>query len=59
VAVGLGIYPDIESVGELIPFSNNIEPSDKMASRYDALYQEYRALHLASAPIFRRLHDVP
>jgi xylulokinase len=59
VAVGLGIYPDIESVGDLIPFVNTVTPSDVNANRYDRLYQEYRNLHKANAPIFRQIHDVP
>ena len=59
VAVGLGIYPDVESVGGLIPFAGTVNPTTDMANRYDRLYQEYRALHQANAPIFRQLHDVP
>jgi xylulokinase len=59
VAVGLGVYPDIESVGELIPFSHAVEPRVSVAARYDALYREFQALYEATAPIFRRLHDIP
>ena len=59
VAVGLGVYPDIESVDDLIPFSHTVEPRVSVAARYDALYREFRALYEATAPIFRRLHDIP
>ena len=58
VAVGLGIYPDAEAVDALIPFSHTVEPAEGRAPRYDALYREYRALYEATAPIFRRLHEV-
>lgn len=59
VAVGLGIYPDMEAVDDLIPFSHTVEPTESVATRYEALYREYQALYEATAPIFRRLHDVP
>lgn len=59
VAVGMDIYPDMESVDELIPFSHTLEPREHTATRYEALYREYRALYGATAPVFRRLHDVP
>jgi sugar (pentulose or hexulose) kinase len=57
--VGLGVYPDMEAVDDLISFSHTVEPTEGMATRYDALYREYRAFYEAIAPIFRRLHDVP
>jgi xylulokinase len=59
VAVGLGIYRDMDSVDELIPFSHTVVPRESVAARYEALYHEYRALYAATATIFRRLHDVP
>ena len=58
VAVGMDVYPDMESIDELIPFSHIVEPREKMVPRYEALYREFRALHEATAPIFYRLHGV-
>jgi xylulokinase len=59
VAVGLGVYPDMESLDEMIPFSHTVEPREDVANRYEALYREFRALRTAMAPVFRRLYDVP
>ncbi len=59
VAVGLGVYPDMEAVDDLIPFDHTVNPNETVAARYDALYRAYRALYEATAPIFRQLHNVP
>lgn len=59
VAVGMGVYPDVEAIEALIPFSHTVQPRSGVQARYDALYQEYRALYEVTAPIFHRLHDIP
>jgi len=59
VAVGMGIYPNMEAVDGLIRIERVVEPQGEAGSaRYDALYHEYRALYEALAPIFRRIHEV-
>jgi xylulokinase len=59
VAVGMGVYPDMEAIDGLIPIARVVRPgSEEARRRYDALYREYRALYEALAPIFRRLHEV-
>jgi len=59
VAVGMGIYPNMEAVDGLIRIERVVEPQGEAGSaRYDALYHEYRALYDALAPIFRRIHEV-
>jgi xylulokinase len=59
VAVGMGIYPDMEAIDGLIPIARVVRPgSEEARRRYDALYREYRALYEALAPIFRRMHEV-
>jgi xylulokinase len=59
VAVGLGFYPEIESIDGLIRIQQTVEPDDRHMQRYESLYQEYRALYQALAPIYRRLHSAP
>jgi xylulokinase len=59
VAVGLGIYPNMEAVDEIIRIQHTVEPRARHQPRYAALYQEYRALYAALAPIYRRLHAAP
>jgi xylulokinase len=59
VAVGLGVYPNMEVVDDLIPVSHTVRPDPSVAARYDALYRQYRALHEATAPIFRELQRAP
>jgi len=56
VAVGMGIYPNMEAVDDLIPIAQTVEPDERMAPRYEGMYREYRELYLALAPLYRRLH---
>jgi len=58
VAVGLGLYPNMEAVDGLIPIARTVEPDGRTASRYDELFAEYRALYDALSPISRRLYHV-
>lgn len=58
VAVGMGTYPNMEAIDELIEISHTVKPSEAKQPRYDALYREYRAVYEALSPIYRRLHDV-
>jgi len=59
-AVGLGFYPNMEAVDELVKISRVVEPQDgKRQARYQALYEEYRAIYEALTPIHRRLHATP
>jgi xylulokinase len=57
VAVGLGIYPNMEAVDEIINIHHTVTPRPAVQNRYDALYAEYRALYEALAPIYRRFHE--
>jgi xylulokinase len=59
VAVGLGIYPNMEAVDEIIRLDHTVEPRLQAQKRYAALYQEYRSIYDALAPIYRRLHEAP
>ena len=59
VAVGMGVYPSVEAIDDLIEISHSVTPQEKNAARYESLYKEYRAVYEALRPIHRRLHDVP
>ncbi|MEJ2267443.1 MAG: FGGY-family carbohydrate kinase [Anaerolineales bacterium] len=58
VAVGLGVYPSVEAIDNLIEIGRIVTPDSKYQRRYDDLYQEYRAVYQSLAPIFRNLHKV-
>ena len=58
VAVGMGVYPSMEAVDDVIQIHHTVEPRPQNQARYVALYQEYRAMYAALAPIYRRLHEV-
>lgn len=57
VAVGMGVYPSMEAVDEVIKIHHSTEPRPRHKARYDAMYQEYREIYTALSPIYRRLHD--
>jgi xylulokinase len=58
VAVGLGIYPNMEAVDQIITFQRSVRPQLGYARRYESLYGEFRAVYEALAPVYRRLHEV-
>ncbi len=59
VAVGMGVYPNMEAIDELVRIQRVVAPvEDSRTGRYDALYHEYRELYTALTPIYRRLHRV-
>jgi xylulokinase len=59
VAVGMGVYPNMEAVDEVIKISRSVDPHPRLQARYTALYQEYREMYTALVPIYRRLHAIP
>lgn len=58
VAVGLGVYSSMDEVDDLIGIRQVVEPDPTYRRRYDELYQQYRALYTALAPLYRRLHEI-
>jgi len=56
VAVGMGVYPNMEAVDDLISIAHTVEPDERLAPRYEGLYREYRELYEALAPLYQRLH---
>ncbi len=59
VAVGLGIYPDMDSVDEFIKIGREVRPDASHSNRYDSLYREYRGLYDLLVPVHRRLYEIP
>ena len=58
VAVGLGVYPSVEDIDELIEIKRIVKPDLSIQRRYDDLFQQYRQVYDALAPIFRNLHEI-
>jgi xylulokinase len=57
VAVGLGIYPDVEAVDALIQVDHTVEPrKGEGTGVYGPLYRTYRELYQVLAPVYRQLH---
>jgi len=59
VAVGMGIYPNMDEVDQFVEISHQVQPNDANWKRYDALYHEYRQLYQALTPIHKRLYQIP
>jgi sugar (pentulose or hexulose) kinase len=58
VAVGLGIYPNMDAVDDLVKIRREVEPDRACSQRYDALYHEYRELYNLLVPVHRRLYQI-
>jgi xylulokinase len=58
-AVGMGVYPSMEAIDDLIRIQRFVEPTaDARQPRYDQMYREYRDLYTALSPVYRRLHAI-
>ena len=57
-AVGMGVYPNVDAIDELIKIHHVVEPRSGIKNRYEDLYGEYRALYEALAPVYRRLSQI-
>ncbi len=58
VAVGLGVYPGVESLDDLVEFSHVVRPDERNQVRYDQLYQVYRQAYQALIPLHHQLHAI-
>ena len=59
VAVGMGVYANMDEVDQFVEISREVQPDDTHWKRYDALYQEYRQLYQALTPIHKRIYQIP
>ena len=53
VAVGLGVYPDMDAVDDLIVVKRTMEPQTTDAAVYERMYPTFRRFYEALAPIYR------
>jgi len=54
VAVGLGLYPDMDAVDDLIGVTDAVDPQEGNRSVYEGGYERFRELYAALAPIYRK-----
>ena len=53
VAVGLGVYPDMDAVDDLIKVKRAVEPQEANHAVYERMYGTFRQFYAALAPIYR------
>jgi xylulokinase len=53
VAVGLGIYPDMDAVDDLIKVRRTVEPQEANQAVYERMYLMFRDFYTALAPIYQ------
>ena len=58
VAVGLGVYPDVESIDALVEIQRVVTPNPGHQARYDALYGIYRDAYTQLAPLYHELYHI-
>ncbi len=58
VAVGLGLYPEVETIDDMIEISHVVQPDDSHQKRYQELYESYRHAYEALSPLYRQLYKV-
>jgi xylulokinase len=59
VAVGLDVYPNVESIDELVEISHVVRPDDHYQNRYERMYQSYRQAYEALSPIYHQMYNLP
>jgi sugar (pentulose or hexulose) kinase len=59
VAVGMRVYPNMDAIDELIHIDHTVEPRPGLERRYGRMYEDYRQVYEALAPVFRRMHTTP
>ena len=58
VAVGLGLYPEVETIDDMIEISHVVQPDESHQKRYQELYESYRHAYKALLPLYRQLYKV-
>ena len=54
--VGAGLFPDVKAaVGKCLKIARRIEPDAEAAERYGRLFERYRGVHDALAPVYRSM----
>jgi len=57
VAVGMGVYPNMDAVDDLIGIANVVHPNPENKVCYDDMYAIYRDLYQALVPIYHKLYE--
>jgi xylulokinase len=57
-AVGLGLYPDFESLKKVVRVEREFEPQAHNAEVYDTLYQAYRRIYGSLRHLYRDVNQV-
>ena len=53
-AVGCGVFPDVETAGKkLAKVVDTVEPTPKLAAKYEERYQKFRQLYPTMKPLFK------
>lgn len=53
-AVGCGAYPDVESIAaRVVKVADTVEPEPELAARYEARYQQFRAIYPAVKDLYQ------
>ncbi|GAB4328792.1 MAG: FGGY-family carbohydrate kinase [Promethearchaeota archaeon] len=55
-AVGLGTYPDFDSLAPLFEFEATFEPNPRARRLYDVLFGHFLRFHAATKPLYRQVH---
>ncbi len=56
--VGLGLYPDFESLRKVVRVEREFDPRPENAGTYDLLYQAYRRLYFSLRGLYREVNQV-
>ncbi len=57
-AIGLGVYPNFESLKDVIRVQQEFDPQACNAAVYDALYQAYRQIYECLRGLYREVNEV-
>jgi xylulokinase len=58
VAVGMGIYPNMDAVDDLVEIKRVITPDHTYERRYNDLYHVYRDIYTSLVPIYREMYKI-
>jgi len=56
--VGLGLYPDFESLKQVVHVEHTFEPNPANAETYETLYRAYRRIYAALRDLYREVNEV-
>ncbi|HHS98134.1 MAG TPA: hypothetical protein ENK08_09635, partial [Chloroflexi bacterium] len=55
--IGLGLYPDFESLKEVVHVEHTFEPNPANAETYEVLYRAYRRIYTALRDLYREVNE--